>query len=202
MRKSSKPKISDEKIIKLYSAGWSINDIVAHYATTVIYVRALLQEMGAATSKYRATTDYYKNCILAVMSIGVSVRALADIIDVSSHLIRQVLRSANLRAEDLRQNASFDVSEQTIPEVVWSRFNELYVSGQYGFIKCAETCGFSATECAQAVVKLTEQDVKQHQKNLTSHIASKQATGLSPTSIGKQFGVSTSLVKQIFKNVS
>lgn len=195
--KVKKP-ISNELILKLYSAGWSINDIVAHYTTSVSHVRSVLQKNGIATRNYRSVSDFSKECIMAVIPVATSIRQLADILDVSDHLIRHIMRCNQVNVSSLRGKAQIELNEEKIPQSKWNSFRTSYILGERGFFKCAEEFNFSVSDCVEVVLRLSSDDVKKHKENLTSYILSHYSSGLSPSSVAKQIGVSTAIVKRIF----
>lgn len=196
--KTHRNNISDAQILALYNEGWSINDIVVHHKTSIKRVRAVLQNNGVNTAGYRAISSYLKECVLAMVATGISVRQLESIIDYSSHLIRQVLRNENKTATYLRDNNNAIVAKHVIPAPIWLQFVELYISGKVGFMKCAEQCQFSLQNCVEAVLRLSENEINQHKVNLYSEIALYKATGLSAAAVSKKLGVSPSIVKKIF----
>ena len=195
-----KKDIIDDKIIELYNNGWSINDIVARYRASAKRVRGVLQEKGKETSGYRSISDCLRERLLALVTTKLSVRELEERVDQSSHLIRQVLRDKGVTATEWRTQNKTDFSIHAIPPATWKSFVEMYISGNGGFMFCADACGFSPRNCAEAALRLSNEDVKKHRERLREKIINKRSTGLSAISVGKQLGVSPALVKKIFAN--
>lgn len=193
--KVERKSISDETIIRLYNNGWAINDIVAQHKASVRYVRCVLQAQGVDTASYRAAPDFLKKCIISMISTGLPVRKVAETIDVSPHLVRQVLRNNQTNASVLRSTQKFSSVQRAILDSDWSHFLKLYQSGTLGFMKCAERCNFTALNCLEAVLRLDENTVAIHREKLFRHIAANRSSGLSAASVGKQIGVSHSIVK-------
>lgn len=198
--KVCKKDIIDDKIVALYNDGWSINDIVAHYRATAKRVRGVLQDKGMETSGYRSISDHLRERILALVTTGIAVRELGERVDLSSHLVRQVLRDRNVTATEWRMQNNVDFSVLLIPEKPWRDFVAQYVLGNQGFMLCADACGFSPRDCAEAVLRLSNEEVVLHRERLYKNVLSKRSTGLSAISVGKQFGISPALVKRIFAN--
>lgn len=192
--------ISDDKIYELYMSGWSINDIVRQHRTSVRRVREILQSKGVETSKYRNAPDIVKECVLLLIGQGFSLRRTADTLDISTHLVRQILRDNQTNAENLRLAWKGNQQDQSFSrEELWA-FSELYISGQLGFIKCAEAMGLKPRACVLAANGLNIEDISKHKTGLRVNILSKQKEGLSAITIGKQLGVSAAIVKEILKN--
>lgn len=195
-----KKDIIDDQIVDLYNNGWSINDIIAHYRASVKRVRAVLQDRGLETSSYRAISEHLKDRLLAVVVTGLSLREIEETIDFSSHLIRQVLRDKQVTATEWRLQSELDLAVHKISKNDWNRFVALYTSGERGFIQCADQCGFSPRDCAEAVLRLSDKEVKEHREKLYKNVFEQRLYGLSAISVSKQLGVSPSLVKKIFAN--
>ncbi len=182
----------------MYAAGWSINDIVAHHKTSVFRVRTILKNAGVDTSVYRRASEPLRACVLQMVAAGASVKKVSNTIDISSHLIRQVMRDEKTNVAGLR-NKNADVNfPLTIDMTKWPQFLELYRSGTHGFLLCADMCEFSDTDRVEAVFRLKEEDVQAHHRALTSRIYKQRNSGLSAATVGKKFGVSAALVKGIF----
>lgn len=197
-KKTNRELISDEKVINLYDTGWSINDIVANHKVSVRRVRSILQEKGRSTASFRAAPDTIKECVMVLVASNISIRRISDTVDISPHLVRQVLRDNKVNASGLRKNSSLAVEMVNISNGVWNVFFEAYLSGELGFVKCAEKAGLNADGCAEAVLRLSDDEVETHKAKLHSYIADKRDTGLSASTIGKQLGVSAAIVKKIF----
>lgn len=193
--------VPDEIIIELHRSGWSISDIVAHHKTSVRRVRKVLQEQGIDTSKQRSASKDLKECFLQLVSCGVTVREIAAATDSSAHLIRQVLRDNQVNVTALR-GGDASAPRFSLQTKEWRVFLELYLSGNYGFLKCAEMRGFSISDCVEAVLRLSQDDVSLHQNRIRAHIIAQKETGLSVSSVAKRFGVSASLVKEVFNSAN
>lgn len=190
--------ITDKEIFDLYNNGWSINDIVMNHKTSIRRVRSCLQNKGIDTSKYRSASIQVKEIVLRLVELGVSYKKISDTVDISIHLIRQILRDNKTTSFDLRVMGAFSGISAEISDSDWLNFYELYESGTIGFMKCAQKCGFSVSCCIEAAMKLSERDVYQHREKLYAYIVLQKDTGLSATSVSKQLGISTAIVKNIF----
>ena len=189
--------ISDDLILNLYDSGWSINDIIKYYKTSVRRVRKVLQDKGINTAGYRAVCPNFKECILVLVASGLSIRYISDVVDMSPHLIRQVMRDNKVNTIMLREGFSRNKNGFLISDLSWEAFVKSYLSGKIGFIKCAEKLGFSIEECAEAALRLSEGQVKTHKEKIKLEIAEQCHTGLSAITIAKKVGVSVSIVKKL-----
>jgi len=194
-----KHNIEPSEIIKLYKDGYSAKDICGKFDISALTVRNILREAGFTTHIYRKIEKVNIDKILLLVQVGYSYKQIEKLLHCSFHLIREVVKGANLIGFSPKNHPPIQltVKECEVSVDVLRRLNEVYSLGKAGLAKCAEQVGASDKEFLWFVFHLSHNTQAQHNEHLRINIKKMYSDGIPVTAIAKKMSISPAIVKKI-----
>lgn len=181
--------ISDAEIIHLYENGMSQNDIRRQYPVGLRTVRAVLRKAGFDTSSYRRFPVQFEEVLYVLLRAGVFYRKIADVTDISFHVIRDIAErrpGRDQRSAYLHPKVIITEREET--------FLARYQDGECFCVLCV-SLGLSAKEILRCFALLDQDILARHRAALGERLRGEDMSLNTITSVARKYGISSSVVK-------
>lgn len=181
--------LSDSEIIQLYENGLSQQDILRLYGIPVIKTRAVLQDAGFHTAIYRRIPLEYEEIIYVLLHAGISYRRIAEVTDISVHLIRSIAeRRPNPIVEKRR------IRFLPTPTQREATFLQYYLSG-HCFCVLGIYLELREQEILNCYALLDAKTVQVHHSALRCRLEEEDMQQNTVSSLARKYGISISTVK-------
>ena len=186
---TDKVNLTNEEIIHLYENGLSQKDIFRMYGTPIEKIRSILQEAGFHTAIYRKLPLEYEQVICILLQGGFSCQRIADVTDISYHVIRSVAdRHRNKTSKKTRTR------KLPVPTEREAMFLQHYRIGQC-FCALSVYLGLLKKEILNCFTLLDDPAIQAHRRALHSCLEKEDLQQSSISSLARKYGISTSTIK-------
>lgn len=179
----------DSEIIQLYDNGLSQQDILRLYGVPVIKTRAVLQDAGFHTANYRKVPLEFEEIIYVLLHAGISYRRIAEVTDISQHVIRSIA--------ERRPNPTVEKRRNWIPLTPTQReatFLQYYLSGQC-FCVLGVYLELREQEILNCYALLDATTLQAHRRALHCRLEEEDMQQNTVSSLARKYGISASTIK-------
>lgn len=180
----------------MFRAGYSQNDIVSHYNVSVLRTRAVLQNAGEDTSRFRRLSDTAQRAIEILVRSGVFYRDIEAVCDVSFHAVRDFVERKGLQGKRGHREITFSVPANKRFRKR-TAFLQGYLNG-ISFFRMVAVLDLTDTEIVLAYRSIQESQIVEHRSNLRLRIEHEHKLGLSQAGIARKLDISRSIVRNLF----
>lgn len=183
----------NKEIIRHYKEGYSQKDIQNKFHIPLHRIRSLLLSEGFTTCSYRSITSGTKNIIELLIYEGYSYRMIAQILNISFHVIRELSVNRDLE-ESNKERFLLDAPKNSSK---YNEFIEKYKNGN-SFLFLYESLSLGLQDVCPIVKELMKEDnlLAMHEKCLNKRIVSMLKKDYPIYMIAKKLRVSVSVVKK------
>lgn len=181
--------VTDVEIIRLYENGLSQQEIHRLHGCNIKRIRAVLQNAGYNTAIYRRTPMEFEDVIHVLLRAGVSYRAIAEVSDISYHVIREIA--------DRRENKMIKkvpIRKRDAKSEREAIFLHHYLSGQ-SFCLLSASMGLTKNEIIKCYALIDDDSIRAHREALRTRIYAEDACQNTISSLARKYGVSASTIK-------